>query len=430
MTENASLSNRPAIDAREPHTHPQGMTSVTAERQSDQARTPRGAALLLHLLAERWTFGRLSLRLPGGAVHVLEGTEPGPSAILDIRDYGFARRVLANGDIGFAEGYMAGEWETPHLAPLLEVLAQNYDHIRRLFDGNPVMTAVNWVSHRLNRNSRSGSRKNIHAHYDLGNAFYSQWLDPSMTYSSARFATPDTPLEAAQREKYAALARIMDLKPGHSVLEIGCGWGGFAEFAAKEVGARVTGITISQQQYDFARQRLFNAGLSERADIQLIDYRDVRGQFDRVASIEMFEAVGQEYWPAYFGKIHEVLAPGGVAGLQIITIEDALFAEYNRRTDFIQKYVFPGGMLPSEARLKPVIDRAGLGWQAIERFGLDYADTLKLWDERFQTAWPEISRMAGFDERFRRLWRFYLAYCEAGFRSRRTDVVQLALAKP
>jgi cyclopropane-fatty-acyl-phospholipid synthase len=403
------------------------MTSVTAERHEARTRTPRGVALLLRLLSANWTYGRLTVLLPNGQTQRLEGQEAGPSAVLDIRDYRFARRVLASGDIGFAEGYMAGEWETPHLAPLLEVLAQNYDNIRRLFDGNPVMLAVNWLAHRMNRNSRSGSKKNIHAHYDLGNDFYSRWLDPSMTYSSARFATPDMPLEAAQREKYASLARLMDLEPGHSVLEIGCGWGGFAEFAAKEVGAKVTGITISQQQYDFAKQRLFNAGLSEKADIQLVDYRDVRGQFDRVASIEMFEAVGQEYWPAYFDKIHEVLAPGGRAGLQIITIQDALFAEYNRRTDFIQKYVFPGGMLPSEDRLRPVIDRAGLAWDAIERFGVDYADTLKLWDERFQSAWPEISRMAGFDERFRRLWRFYLAYCEAGFRSRRTDVVQLVL---
>lgn len=405
------------------------MTSVTAERHEARSRTPRGVALLLRLLSANWTYGRLTVLLPNGQTHRLEGQEAGPSAVLDIRDYRFARRVLASGDIGFAEGYMAGEWETPHLAPLLEVLAQNYDNIRRLFDGNPVMLAVNWLAHRMNRNSRSGSKKNIHAHYDLGNDFYSRWLDPSMTYSSARFATPDMPLETAQREKYASLARLMDLRPGHSVLEIGCGWGGFAEFAAKEVGAKVTAITISQQQYDFAKQRLLNAGLADRADIRLVDYRDVTGRFDRVASIEMFEAVGQEYWPAYFGKIHEVLAPGGRAGLQIITIQDALFAEYNRRTDFIQKYVFPGGMLPSEDRLRPVIDRAGLAWDAIERFGVDYADTLKLWDERFQTAWPEISRMAGFDERFRRLWRFYLAYCEAGFRSRRTDVVQLALAK-
>ena len=405
------------------------MTSVTAEQDEAPARTPRGFALLLRLLSANWTFGRLTVRLPNGERHHLEGREPGPAAVIEICDYRFARRVLANGDIGFAEGYMAAEWDTPHLAPLLEVLAQNYDNIRRLFDGNPVMTAVNWLSHRLNRNSRSGSKKNIHAHYDLGNAFYGQWLDPSMTYSSARFTRPDMTLEAAQREKYAALARLMDLQPGQTVLEIGCGWGGFAEFAAREIGARVTGITISQEQYDLAKQRLFNAGLSEKTDIQLIDYRDVTGQFDRVASIEMFEAVGQEYWPAYFSKIRDVLVPGGRAGLQIITIQDELFEEYARRTDFIQKYVFPGGMLPSETRLKPVIERAGFSWQSVERFGLDYADTLKLWDERFQSSWSEISRMAGFDERFRRLWRFYLAYCEAGFRSRRTDVVQLALAK-
>ncbi len=429
MSEISTPTNRRPIDARAPAAQLFGMTSVPTNAHAQTTGAPRGAALLLRLLRANWTFGRLIVQLPGGDVHQLEGAEPGPSATLLVRNYRFARRVLANGDIGFAEGYMTGEWDTPHLAPLLEVLAQNYDHIRRLFDGNPLMTAINWVSHRLNRNSRSGSRKNIHAHYDLGNAFYSRWLDPSMTYSSARFATPDTPLEAAQREKYAALARLMDLKPGHSVLEIGCGWGGFAEFAAREIGANVTGITISQQQYDFAKQRLFNAGLSDRADVRLIDYRDVTGQFDRVASIEMFEAVGQEYWPTYFGKIHDILAPGGRAGLQIITIQDALFAEYNRRTDFIQKYVFPGGMLPSEEKLKPVIERAGLDWRTIERFGLDYADTLKLWDERFQAAWSEISRMPGFDERFRRLWRFYLAYCEAGFRSRRTDVVQLALAK-
>jgi cyclopropane-fatty-acyl-phospholipid synthase len=214
-----------------------------------------------------------------------------------------------------------------------------------------------------------------------------------------------------------------------SVLEIGCGWGGFAEFAAREVGARVTGVTISREQHDFARQRLFNAGLSDKASIELIDYRDVQGRFDRVASIEMFEAVGKEYWPAYFGKIHQVLGPGGRAGLQIITIQDALFDEYNARTDFIQKYVFPGGMLPSEAKLKPVIAEAGLAWDVVERFGQDYAETLRRWDERFQAAWSDIRRIAGFDERFRRLWRFYLAYCEAGFRSERTDVVQLALSR-
>ena len=406
------------------------MTSVTAERIETAARTPRGFTLLLRLLAANWTFGRLTVLLPNGETHQLDGPEPGPAAVFDIKDYRFARRVLAAGDIGFAEGYMAGEWESPHLAALLQSFAHNYEHIQRLVDGHPLTRAVNWLSHRMNRNSRSGSKKNIHAHYDLGNAFYAAWLDPTMTYSSARFTRRGQALDAAQREKYASLARLMQLGQGQSVLEIGCGWGGFAEFAAKEVGARVTGITISQEQYDFARRRIFNAGLSDQVDIQLIDYRDVEGRFDRVASIEMFEAVGMEYWPAYFGKIRDVLEPGGVAGLQIITIEDALFGGYNKRTDFIQKYIFPGGMLPSEESLKPVIDRAGLDWRDVERFGQDYAETLKLWDERFQGAWGDIRRMGGFDERFRRLWRFYLAYCEAGFRAARTDVMQLALVRP
>ena len=405
------------------------MTTVTADRHEAAARAPRGFGLLLRLLASNWTFGRLTVLLPGGSIHRLEGPRPGPAAVLDIRDYRFARRVLASGDIGFAEGYMAGEWETPHLAALLETLARNHDHIRRLMVGHPLMKAIHWLSHRMNRNSRSGSRKNIHAHYDLGNAFYAAWLDPSMTYSSARFSRAGMALEAAQHEKYASLARAMDLQSGQSVLEIGCGWGGFAEFAAKEIGARVTGITISREQHDFARRRMFDAGLSERADIQLIDYRDVQGRFDRVASIEMFEAVGMEYWPAYFGKIHDVLAPGGRVGLQIITIDDRYFAGRAKRTDFIQKYIFPGGMLPSEPSLKSVVDGAGLKWGTIERFGQDYAETLRLWDERFQGAWDDIRRVSGFDERFRRLWRFYLAYCEAGFRAARTDVIQLGLSR-
>jgi len=405
------------------------MSIAAAEIEAVARRTPRVFAILLRLLAANWTVGRLTVQLPNGAIHRLDGDQPGPHGVLNVKDYRFARRVLAAGDIGFAEAYMAGQWDSPHLAALLEALVDNYDHIRRLFDGNWIMKAVNWMAHRRNRNSRAGSKKNIHAHYDLGNAFYAAWLDRTMTYSSARFTPADTSLEAGQTAKYAALARMMDLRPGMSVLEIGCGWGGFAEFAAKEIGADVTGITISQAQHDFARQRLFNAGLADRARIELIDYRDVPGRFDRVASIEMFEAVGREYWPAYFGKIHEVLKPGGRAGLQIITIQDALFDEYNARTDFIQKYVFPGGMLPSEERLKPVIAAAGLGWDDIERFGLDYGETLKRWDDRFQAAWGDIQRIAGFDERFRRLWRFYLAYCEAGFRSGRTDVVQLALSR-
>ncbi|AQR61981.1 SAM-dependent methyltransferase [Brevundimonas sp. LM2] len=405
------------------------MTVQTAQTHVALDRTPRVFSLLIRLLSANWTYGRLTLTLPNGEVHRLEGETPGPNAVMTVLDYRFAARVLANGDIGYAEGYMAGEWDSPHLAVLLETLASNYDHIRRLFDGNVLMLAVNWIGHKLNRNSRSGSKKNITAHYDLGNAFYAAWLDGTMTYSAARFSSPSEPLEVAQRRKYETLARAMALKPGMSVLEIGCGWGGFADYAAREVGATVTGVTISQEQHDLARQRLFNAGLSDRVDIRLMDYRDVTGTFDRVASIEMFEAVGKEYWGAYFDKVHDVLKPGGRAGLQIITIQDALFEEYNARTDFIQKYVFPGGMLPSETRLRPVVEAAGLGWDSVDRFGIDYADTLQAWDQRFQAAWGDIRRMGGFDARFRRLWRFYLAYCEAGFRSRRTDVIQLALTR-
>ncbi|QQQ19982.1 class I SAM-dependent methyltransferase [Brevundimonas vitis] len=402
---------------------------MTAAEDHQAARTPPVFALLLRLLSDNWTYGRLTLSLPNGEVHTLIGATPGPDAVMNVLDYRFARRVLANGDIGYAEGYMAGEWDSPHLAVLLETLANNYDHIRRLFDGNAIMLAVNWLSHKVKRNSRRGSKKNIHAHYDLGNAFYRAWLDETMTYSSARFERADETLEAAQTRKYASLARMMGIQPGQTVLEIGCGWGGFADYVAREIGAHVTGITISQEQHDFARQRLFNAGLTDRTSIQMVDYRDVQGRFDHVASIEMFEAVGKEYWAAYFDKINQVLAPGGRAGLQIITIQDELFEEYNARTDFIQKYVFPGGMLPSEARLQPVIEKAGLSWNAVERFGIDYADTLNRWDERFQAAWADIRKMGGFDQRFYRLWRFYLGYCEAGFRSRRTDVIQLALTK-
>jgi len=405
------------------------MTVSTNELTPSVQSTPRVFSLLIRLLSANWTYGRLTLTLPNGEAHRLEGETPGPSAIMNVIDYRFAGRVLANGDIGYAEGYMAGEWDSPHLAVLLETLASNYDHIRRLFDGNVVMLAVNWIGHKLNRNSRRGSRKNITAHYDLGNAFYAEWLDRSMTYSSAKFLNPSEPLEVAQIRKYAALAQAMDLKPGMSVLEIGCGWGGFAEYAAKEIGATVTGVTISQEQHDLARERLFNAGLSEKTNIALMDYRDITGTYDRVASIEMFEAVGKEYWGAYFDKVHDALKPGGRAGLQIITIQDALFEEYNARTDFIQKYVFPGGMLPSEARLQPVVEAAGLTWDSVDRFGIDYADTLNRWDQRFQAAWDDIRKMGGFDDRFRRLWRFYLGYCEAGFRSRRTDVIQLALTR-
>ena len=413
--------------------HETSLTALAADpcafrRLPELRDAPSPFRFALRVIARNWMVGRLTFVLPSGRELPLEGREPGPHGRLVVRDFRFMRRVLAAGDIGFAEGYMAGEWETPDLSALLTAFALNFERLRRVTHGGPVMRALNLVHHALNRNTRAGSKRNIHAHYDLGNAFYSRWLDPTMTYSSARFERPGQPLDQAQRHKYRTLAEGMELRPDHHVLEIGCGWGGFAEYAARDVGARVTGITISREQFDFARRRMFEQGLAERADIRLVDYRDVEGRFDRVASIEMFEAVGERYWPAYFGKIRESLTPGGRAGLQIITIRDELFGEYRRRADFIQKYVFPGGMLPSEARLKAETDRAGLDWRGISRFGQHYADTLAAWAQRFEAAWDDIRRQ-GFDERFRRLWRFYLSYCEAGFRTGQTNVVQLSLAK-
>jgi len=382
----------------------------------------------LRLIAANWAIGSVTFVLPSGHEMHIHGVEPGPDARITIHDFRFIRRALSAGDIGFAEAYMAGEFDTPDLPDLLYVFAANWDRVHHVTMGNPLAWTVNRIRHAFRPNSRQGAKKNIHAHYDLGNAFYAQWLDPTMTYSSARYDRPGQSLPEAQAAKYRALAQGMGLQADQSVLEIGCGWGGFAEFAAREVGAKVTAITISEEQYAFARQRIFEAGLAERAEIRMVDYRDVDGRFDRVASIEMFEAVGERYWPAYFGKIAETLAPGGRAGLQIITIRDEYFEEYRSRSDFIQKYIFPGGMLPSEARLKKVTEKAGFSWTAIDRFGHDYADTLAEWHRSFDDHWKNI-RPLGFDERFRKLWKFYLSYCEAGFRTERTNVVQLSLAK-
>jgi len=382
----------------------------------------------LDTMTRGWMAGDVTFVTPDGRALRLRSDAGGPSAIIRIRNFRFIRRALMAGDIGFAEAYAAGEWETPDLTAVLSVFSLNFQNLTHVTEGNPFVGVLNFLGHVLNANSRKGSRRNIHAHYDLGNAFYSRWLDPSMTYSSARYQNGADSLEAAQKEKYGALARRMSLSADHHMLEIGCGWGGFAEFAAGEIGARVTGITISKEQHDFARRRMFEAGLAERADIQLIDYRDVTGVFDRVASIEMFEAVGEKYWPTYFQTIHDRLKPDGRAGLQIITIEDELFEGYRRRADFIQRYIFPGGMLISESRLRQETGRAGLAWSEPDRFGLDYAATLAIWKQRFGAAWDEIRRL-GFDERFRSIWEFYLSYCEAGFRTGRTDVIQIGLAR-
>lgn len=369
--------------------------------------------------------GSLDIALPDGRIVRFAGTQPGPHAHFTIRSYAFVKRLTA-GDVGFADGYIANEWDTDDLVALLGLLAANQPLIDR-FAANPVVRAVQMARHALKRNSRSGSRRNIHAHYDLGNAFYQAWLDPGMTYSSGLAVTDDLP--AAQTRKYAAIAEAAGLEPHHHVLEIGCGWGGFAEFAARTIGCRVTALTISQEQFDYATRRIAEAGLADRVTIKFCDYRDETGSYDRVVSIEMFEAVGEAYWRTYFDRVQTRLKPGGRAALQVITIREDVFARYRREMDFIRHYIFPGGMLPSPARLRALVRDHGMietGWRS---FGPDYGHTCRLWRERFELAWPTIAPL-GFDERFRRLWRYYLAYCEAGFGTGTIGVCHISFARP
>ncbi len=400
-------------------------SKATASRILSLGGAPSSAkGILLALLGIE--AGALRVRTPDDQI-LHFGPQETPTADLIIRDYRFAARVAASGDNGFADGWMAGEWTSPDLAALLTLLSANAERVMRYLQGGFFTRLLTQVSHARRVNTRSGSRRNILAHYDLGNAFFEAWLDPSMTYSSARFDRA-ADLAGAQQQKYAALAEKLQLKPGDTVLEIGCGWGGFAEYAAREHGARLTAITISDRQFEHAQTRIAKAALADKIEIRRQDYRDVQGQFDAVASIEMIEAVGEDYWPVYFGKIADVLKPGGRAAIQAITIRDDLFESYRRRPDFIQHYIFPGGMLPSTAQLRSHTARAGLTWLGAEGFAHSYARTLAEWARRFQASWGNIQRQ-GFDERFRRLWLFYLAYCEAGFRTGRTDVIQLALKK-
>ncbi len=409
--------------------HSKGMTGAS---QSDVSAVPPFARPFMRRLSSLWRYGTLAVTLPDGTPMTIGGDDgavgEGPQAVWTLTRWRAFLRLLTRGDIGFAEGYMAGEWDTPDLAALLTAFALNYDALDQIMSGVPMLRGFNALAHALQHNSRSGSRRNIMSHYDLGNDFYAQWLDPSMTYSAALFDPPALTLAEAQTRKYEALARSIDIQRDQTVLEIGCGWGGFSLYAAGTLGAKVTAITLSPSQAEVARRRIFQRGLAERVDVKLVDYRDVEGAYDRIASIEMFEAVGEAYWPTYFNQVHKLLKPDGRAGLQIITIDEALFDSYRRRPDFIQLHVFPGGMLPSESALWSAIAKAGLNGEVTQRFGQDYARTLGLWLRAFDAAWPRIQPM-GYDARFRRLWRYYLAYCEAGFGTRRTDVVQLALTR-
>lgn len=398
---------------------------VAVPARARKQPVPPSAAIVMRLL-EKIRHGTLQLRTPDGGQLVFGAG--GVPVTLELRNWKVFGAAMRSGDIGFAESYIAGDWHTSSLPALIELLANNRSQVESALYGSWWGRLAYRVRHLMNRNSRTGSRKNIHAHYDIGNAFYKLWLDPSMTYSSALFtADSGADLALAQAEKYRAVLRQLRIEPGQRVLEIGCGWGGFAEIAARN-GVHVTGLTLSEQQLAYATQRLQDAGLEHMARLKLCDYRDSDGQYDAVASIEMFEAVGEQYWPSYFECIARNLKRGGRACVQTIVIADELFERYRKGTDFIQQYIVPGGMLPSPQVFTRMAGECGLTVTREFSFGIDYADTLAAWRSAFHASLGAV-RAQGFDERFIRTWDFYLAYCEAAFRARNTSVMHFTLEK-
>lgn len=392
-----------------------------------ELKAPRGLASTrdawilgtLQRLLPNVTKGRLRLRLPSGrTAHI--GTLGGVEADLDIKSFAILRRAMQRGTVGFAECYMNREVETSNLGDVFRFFLENFDQLDSAGKGWFKVRARDRLAHRRRRNTKTGSRRNIAAHYDLGNDFYQPWLDASMTYSSAVYADKTATLEQAQAEKYQAIIEALDIRPGHQVLEIGCGWGGMAEALAKR-GAHVTAITLSNEQLKYARARIAEAGLSDKVDIRFQDYRDVTGSFDRIVSVEMIEAVGEEHWPHYFQTLSDRLNDGGHAVLQAITIREESFEAYRRHPDFIQRYIFPGGMLPTIDAMRAHTEETGCGFTTLQNFRYGYARTLVEWRDRFNAHWPEIAKL-GFDDRFRRMWLYYLTYCEVGFESGIIDV--------
>jgi cyclopropane-fatty-acyl-phospholipid synthase len=374
--------------------------------------------------------GRLDFVLPDGRKFRVDGASPGPVAEIVILNTDLFSRLIREGDLGFCDAYLDGWWTTPDLQAFLDLvqLPEN-DPVNDGFPGMKLVRAFERFRFWLQSNSKQQARKNISYHYDLGNDFYRLWLDETMTYSSALFVTGQESLEKAQVQKYASMVDQMGANPGDHVLEIGCGWGGFAEYAAKERGLKVTGLTISQAQYDYAVERIAKAGLSDQVEIKLQDYRDEQGTYDGIASIEMFEAVGERYWPVYFNTLRDRLKPGRNATLQIITVADRRWQTYRRGVDFIQKYIFPGGMLPAPSVLRTEVERAGLKVKQTMEFGHSYSQTLRRWHEVFNHRWDEVAGM-GFDERFRRMWNFYLTSCAGAFEGGSCDVTQITVTRP
>jgi cyclopropane-fatty-acyl-phospholipid synthase len=405
------------------------MPSITTLASHALPDTAPAAARAVFRLLKSLKHGTLDVQLPDGtAAHFGTLAEGEPRAAMRLRNWNVCRAALQSGDIGFAESFIAGDWSTPDLTALLRLFIANRDEVESVIYGSWWGSLLYRAKHLFNRNSRRGSRKNIHAHYDLGNEFYRLWLDPTMNYSSAWFEGDHSrDMIAAQWAKVRRALNECAVRPGDRVLEIGCGWGALAECAARDFGAKVTGVTLSREQLDWARGRLAQAGLT--GELRFQDYRDIDdGPFDAIASIEMFEAVGHEYWPSFFETLQRQLKPGGKACIQSITIRDDLFERYIRSTDFIQQYIFPGGLLPSPSAFREAAGRAGLKVVGELDFGQDYAETLRRWREAFLGAEGPV-RGLGFDTRFMRIWEFYLAYCEAAFATGNTSVMQFTLQR-
>ena len=373
--------------------------------------------------------GRIDFVLSDGRRFRASGKFPGPVADLHVHNPDLFARLIREGDLGFCDGYLEGWWSTPDLQAFMDFVHEDNDAIYDGFPGMGIVRLFERFRFWLQRNHKAQAMKNISYHYDLGNDFYGLWLDDTMTYSSAIFKTGQESHEAAQTAKYASMVNQMGARPGDHILEIGCGWGGFAEYAAKERGLKVTGLTISEEQIKYARDRIESMGLSDMVDFKLQDYRDENGTYDGVASIEMFEAVGEQYWPVYFDTVRNRLKPGRNATLQIITVSDRRWEVYKRGPDFIQKYIFPGGMLPSPSVLRHQIERSGLALVRSLEFGKSYSLTLRRWHETFNEKWDQVAAL-GFDDRFRRMWNFYLTSCAATFESANCDVTQITISRP
>jgi cyclopropane-fatty-acyl-phospholipid synthase len=408
------------------------MNSTTVSRNPagfDLPRNAPAAARTTLQLLQRLVHGSLTLQLPDGTVQRF-GHAEGPHASMKLNNWNVCGAALKSGDIGFAESYIDGDWSTPNLTALLSLMVANRREVEDVIYGSWLGRFAYRVRHLLNRNSRANSRKNIHAHYDLGNAFYKLWLDETMNYSSGWFEEPGQTMVAAQHAKVRRALRMAGVKSGDRVLEIGCGWGALAEKATTEFDASVVGVTLSTEQLGFAQERMQKLGRAGRAELRLQDYRDIDdAPFDAICSIEMVEAVGRAYWPTYFQSVGRLLKPGGRACIQSIVINDEHFDRYIKGTDFIQQYIFPGGCLPCPREFRAQAAQAGLEVVDEFAFGLDYARTLTHWRERFLHEKDRVLQL-GFDQRFLRIWEFYLAYCEAAFEQGSIDVVQYTLRKP